>query len=185
MKTGLRDGKRTLVKKSSSVNLYADQAFQIQAIMEAAGARKEAPIMRELLDEALAARRRKAVHRGEAEQPPPTQDVFETMQTIQTLLLKLIRQDETGLRAQGISLILLQEILAEASAGRKLAWERLEAPSLSESGMTPSEIEERLNAETNEAKDHAYGVAEEIRSRQEREGNQSRSLHVAGQPDVE
>lgn len=149
--------------------------------MEAAGARKEAPIMRELLDEALAARRRKSAHRGEAEEPPPAQDFIETMQTIQTLLLKLIRQDETGLRAQGITLILLQEILAEASAGRKVAWNRLEVPSLSESGMTPREIEERLNAETNEAKDYAYGLAEEIRSRQEREGNQSRSLLVAGQ----
>ncbi len=180
MQKSLRGSKRTLVKRSSSVNLYADQAIQIQAIMESVGARKEAPVIRDLLDEALATRRRKSVNRGEAEQPPPAQDVVETMQTIQTLLLKLIRQDETGLRAQGISLILLQEILAEASAGRKVAWNRLEVPSLRESGMTPSEIEERLNAETNEAKDCAYGVAEEIRSRQEREGNQSRSLPVAG-----
>jgi hypothetical protein len=181
MQKGLRGGKRTLVKRSSSVNLYADQAIQIQAIMESVGARKEAPVIRDLLDQALAALRRKSVHQAEAEPPPPTQDIVETLQTIQTLLLKLIRQDDTGLRAQGISLILLQEILAEASAGRKIAWNRLEVPSLVETGMTPKEIEERLVGETNESKDHAYGVAEEIRNRQEGQATQSRRLHVAGE----
>ncbi len=180
MQKGLR-GKRTLLKSSTSVNLYTDQAIQLQAIMEAVGARKEAPIIRELLDEALAARRRKSVHRVEAETPPPAQDLGETLQTIQTLLLKLIRQDETGLRAQGISLILLQEVLAEANAGRKIAWNKLEVPSLSEKGMTAKEIQERLSAETNESKDYAYGMAEEIRNRQERQANQTRRLHVAGQ----
>jgi hypothetical protein len=181
MQKGFRGGKRTLVKRSSSVNLYADQAIQIQAIMESVGARKEAPVIRDLLDEALAARRRKSVHQVEAEPSPPAQDIGETLQTIQTLLLKLIRQGETGLRAVDISLILQQEIFAVASADKKIAWNRLEAPALNEGGMTAEEIEERLRAETNEAKDYAYGVAEEIRKRQEREGNQSRRLQLGGQ----
>jgi hypothetical protein len=178
MLKGLRGGKRTLVKRSTSVNLYADQAIQIQAIMEAVGARKEAPVVRDLLDEALSARRRKSVNRVEPEPPPPSQDLAETLQTIQTLLLKLIRQDETGLRAQGISLILLQETLAETNAARKIAWNRLEVPSLTETGMTAKEIEERLGAETNEAKDYAYGVAEEIRTRQDRQTIQNSHLHL-------
>ena len=36
--------------------MYMDQVYQIQAIMEATGAVKDAPVIRELLDEALGAR---------------------------------------------------------------------------------------------------------------------------------
>lgn len=168
MQKGLRGGKRTLVKRSSSVNLYADQAIQIQAIMESVGARKEAPVIRDLLDEALSARRRKSVRQAEVEPPPLAQDNGEILQTIQTLLLKLIRQGETGLRAVDLSLILQQEIFAVASAGKKIVWNRLEVPALSEGGMTAKEIEERLGAEDDEAKDYAYGVADEIRQQQDR-----------------
>src|SRR6266850_611012 len=51
--------KRTLAKKVTSFNMYLDQATQIQAIMEATGADKDAPVLRTLLDEALANRRRR------------------------------------------------------------------------------------------------------------------------------
>lgn len=167
MQKGLRGGKRTLVKRSSSVNLYTDQAIQIQAIMESRGARKEAPVIRDLLDQALAILRRKSVSREEAEPPPPAQDNSETLQTIQTLLLKLVRQGDTSLRAGGISLVLLQEVLGVTTRGTNIAWNRLEVPALTEGGMTVKEIEERLRVETNEAKDLAYGEAEEIRKRQD------------------
>jgi len=177
----IRNTKRTLVKKITSLNLYADQATQIQAIMEATGARKEAPLVRELLDEALSARRRKSIHRSESEQPPPAQDAAETFQTVQTLLLKLIRQADTGLRAQGISLILLQEVLAETSAGRKISWNRLEVPSLTETGMTAQEIEKQFVSETTEAKDFAYGVAEDIRRRQDQQTGQTGRKNETGQ----
>jgi hypothetical protein len=166
MQKGLRGSKRTLVKRSSSVNLYTDQAIQIQAIMEARGARKEAPVIRDLLDQALAMLRRKSVGRAEAEPPPPAQNNSETLQTIQTLLLKLIRQGDTSLRAGGISLVLLQEVLGVTTRGTNIAWNRLEVPALTAGGMTAKEIEERLASETNEAGDYAYGVAEEIRNRQ-------------------
>jgi hypothetical protein len=179
MQKGLRGGKRTLVKRSSSVNLYTDQAIQIQAIMESRGARKEAPVIRDLLDQALAILRRKSVHQAEAEPPPPAQDVSETLQTIQTLLLKLIRQGETGLRAGGISLVLLQEVLGITTRGTKIAWNRLEAPALSEGGMTAKEIEERLRAETDEAKDLAYGLADEIRKEQDRKTSSNGQGHRA------
>jgi hypothetical protein len=167
MQKGSRGGKRTLVKRSSSVNLYTDQAIQIQAIMESRGARKEAPVIRDLLDQALAILRRKSVSRAEAEPPPPAQDNSETLQTIQTLLLKLIRQSDTSLRAGGISLVLLQEVLGVTTRGTNIAWNRLEVPAQSEGGLTAKEIEERLGAETNEAKDFAYGVADEIRKQQD------------------
>lgn len=167
MQRASRNGKRTLVKRSSAVNLYADQAIQIQAIMESVGARKEAPVIRDLLDEALAARRRKTIQRVESQRPPPSQDTAETLQTIQTLLLKLIRQGDTAIRAEGISLILLQEVLAEANASRSIAWKRLELKALLEEGMIAAETDERLISLTNNSKDYAYGVADEIRKAQE------------------
>ena len=60
---------RSLSKKVSSFNMYMDQVYQVRAIMEATGAVKDAPVIRELLDEALAARRRKAVGITDWEEP--------------------------------------------------------------------------------------------------------------------
>jgi hypothetical protein len=177
----VRGGKRTLVRRSSSVNLYADQAIQVQAIMESIGETKEAPVLRLLLDEALAARRRKSVNRSETEPPPPPLEVGEILQTVQTLLLKLIRQNETGLRAHGISLVLLQETLAEANGSRKILWNRLELPPLIEAGLPLREIDQRLAAEISAAKDHAYALAEQIRQRQSSQVNETQSIPVDGE----
>ena len=136
MAKSVRGSKRTLVRRSSCVNLYADQAIQVQAIMESVGETKESPVLRLLLDEALAARRRKSVNRSEPEPPPPPLEIGEILQTVQTLLLKLIRQNDTGLRAHGISLVLLQEtwprqLAAERSSGtswRFRLWWKLDCP---------------------------------------------------------
>jgi len=147
----------------TALNLFADQATQIQAIMEAAGAQEVAPLVRELLDEALAARRRKSVHREEAEQPPPTQDIPETLQTIQTLLLRTIGQGQRALRIERISLELLQDTLVEARAGRMSLWETLAVPALRERGSSAQQIADLFDAKTEEAKDFAYALAEEIR----------------------
>jgi len=49
----LRSSRRALTKKVTSINFYVDQATQIQAIMEATGSMKEAPLVRQLVDEAL------------------------------------------------------------------------------------------------------------------------------------
>jgi hypothetical protein len=167
-----RNSKRTLVKRITSLNLYVDQAVQIKALMEATGSTKEAPLVRQLVDEALAARRRKSIPREESEQVPPTQSAAETLQTIQTLLLKLIRQADTAIRAEGISLILLQEILAEASGSRTILWNRLESAALTEAGLKSSEIAQRFKSATLEAKEYAYCVADEIRNLQETQADQ-------------
>jgi len=58
---------RSLSKK---VNMYMDQVYQVRAIMEATGAVKDAPVIRELLDEALGARRRKTLGITDSEEPP-------------------------------------------------------------------------------------------------------------------
>jgi len=46
--------------------MYMDQVYQIRAIMEATGAVKDAPVIRELLDEALAGGRRLALPIGKS-----------------------------------------------------------------------------------------------------------------------
>jgi hypothetical protein len=158
-----RSSRRTLTKRVTSINFYVDQATQIQAIMEATGSTKEAPLVRQLVDEALAARRRKLVPREEAEQPPPTQDIPETLQTIQTLHLRTIGQGQKALRIERIILELLQETLVEARAGRIGLWASLAVPSLRERGSSAQQISDLFDAKTEEAKDFAYGLAEEIR----------------------
>ena len=75
--------------------MYMDQIYQVRAIMEATGAIKDAPVIRELLDEALAARRRKAAGITDSEEPPG-QEITEALHTLQTLLLKLIRREAGG-----------------------------------------------------------------------------------------
>ena len=53
----VRGRRRSLSKKVSSFNMYDDQVYQIRAIMESNGEYKDAPVIRQLLDEALSARR--------------------------------------------------------------------------------------------------------------------------------
>src|SRR6185295_9005864 len=101
-----RGRKRSLSKKVSSFNMWMDQVYQVRAIMEATGAVKDAPVIRELLDEALGARRRKALGITDSEEPPG-QGTAETLHTLQTLLLQLVRRGETLFQGQNIGLKLL------------------------------------------------------------------------------
>jgi hypothetical protein len=156
--------KRALLKKVTSFNLYADQWAQIQAIMEGSRAEKEAPVLRELIDEALGARRRKFVRQVEEETPTPNVEV-EALETIRLLMVKLLDRSKTCLRVDGVNLGLLQETLAEARAGRKCAWERLVVPSLREQGYYEEHISNLFDEDTASAKDFAYALAEEIRQR--------------------
>ena len=160
---GARNSKRTLIKKITSLNLYIDQAVQIKALMEATGSEKEAPLLRQLIDEALAARRRKSVQSAEPEPPPPTQDISETLQTLQTLLLRIIGQEEIASRIQGVSLELLQEAVAEARGGRSSLWKFLVAPGLEEKGSSSEQVALLFEAEGEDAKEFAYGLAGEIK----------------------
>src|SRR5207245_4934625 len=118
--------KRTLSKKLSTFNMYMDQVYQIRAIMESTGAVKDAPVIRELLDEALGARRRK-VHGITDPEEPAGQGTPETLHTIQTLLLKLIKRGELVFRRQTVDFRLLREAVIEARAGREVACEELVA----------------------------------------------------------
>jgi len=85
MPRNIRTSKRKVLGRTSGVNLYADQAVQVQAIMESIGEKRESPVLRILIDEALAARRRKALNHSESESAAASIDLAETLQTIQML----------------------------------------------------------------------------------------------------
>ena len=158
-----RRSRRTLVKRITSTNLYVDQATQIQAIMEAT-ATKEAQLVRQLIDEALAARRRKLAPLETLAPIAPLQDGSEILETIQTLLLRIIGQGETNYRIGSITLELLQEALSEARAARLGLWDHLVAPELKGRGNSNQEIAELFDAKTKQAQEFAYGLAGEIKN---------------------
>ena len=162
MKRGLR-GKRALQKKVTSFNLYADQMAQIQGIMEATGEQKDAPLLRQLLDEGLAIRRRKLVHQEASEQTPAIPNAVETLETMKSLLLKMLGESTTTLNVGYVNLGLIQDTLAQVRANRMTVWEKLVVPALREQGKSDQEIADLLEQYTAEAKDFAYGLAEEIR----------------------
>lgn len=105
-----RGRKRSLSKKVSSFNMWMDQVYQVQAIMEASGAVKDAPVIRELLDEALSTRRRKALGITDSEEPAG-HETAETLHTLQTLLLRLIKREDLVFRRQSLGLKLQRETL--------------------------------------------------------------------------
>ena len=76
----MRKSKRVLFKpKVFGFNPYADQVPAIKQIMEETAQQSEAPILRMLIDEALAARRRKSAGIELPEQPSPSQEVAERL----------------------------------------------------------------------------------------------------------
>jgi len=171
----LTGSRRGLTKKVTSINFFVDQATQIQAIMEATGQTKEAPLVRQLVDEALAARRRKSVRPAEPDQPVPTQDITETLQTIQTVLLRMIGRTESSYQMQSVSLELLQEAVVEARNGKMNVWQFLVSPRLRDKGKSTGEIAQLFDEQNEDAKDYAYGLAEEIKKELDADDSDSTS----------
>ena len=161
----MRKSKRTLSKsKMYGFNPWADQVDAINVIITKTS-EKEATILRKLVDEALTARRLKEAG-IESEESSPSEGIAEVVQTIQTLLLKLVRQGDTSLRMGDVSLALLQDTLAEARAGRKFAWDRA-VPQMRDEGLSSGELTKRFERETAEGKRFAYGVAKAIKNDQD------------------
>lgn len=146
-------------------NPYADQVDNINRIVAQSG-ENEATVLRKLIDEALIGRRRKVADE-ELGTKTAGESPAETLQAIQTLLIKLVRQGETSLRVQDVSLALLQDMFAETRAGRKSAWELI-ASGLKEKGMSNAEVKKRFDAETDEARNFAYSAAKELKRQQKK-----------------
>jgi len=160
----MRTKKRTLVTtKVYGFNPWMDQLLSINQIMETTGQKTEAPIIRDLIDEALAARRRKTSATEASDQPKPTQEFTDSLHMIQALLLKLIEQGETHVRVQSLNLGLLQESLGEARAGRIAVWETLSVPALNERGNQTEGIGVLFEGHTEQGQTFAYDLAARIK----------------------
>jgi hypothetical protein len=142
--------------------MWMDQVYQVRAIMEATGAVKDAPVIRELLDEALGARRRKALGITDSEEPPG-QDTAETLHTLQTLLLRLINREDLVFRRQSLGLKLQRETLIEARAGREVSFEYLVEIPWMEKGKTKETMANFFDMKTRYVKEYVDGVVEDVK----------------------
>jgi hypothetical protein len=161
-----RMSKRRVMAKAKvyAFSPWVDQVDAINQIMNDTGERNESGILRKLIDEALDARRKKSRSVPLIEQS----DIAGVrLEKIESLLVRLARQGNTSLRIEDVCLALLQEILAEAYATRRLLWESLVLPQLRDAGIESSELERRFVLQDNQARNYAYGEAERIKQSQE------------------
>jgi hypothetical protein len=141
---------------------WVDQVDAINQIMKETGEKTESVVLRKLLDEALEARRHKKTL-----SLPNTEGSHESgdrLNTIETLLMRLVRQGEISLSMEDVSLALLQDVLAEAHDARRISWESLVAPKLLDEGVDATELEQQFIMRTNTARDYAYDVAVQLKT---------------------
>lgn len=143
---------------------WVDQVNAIDQIMEDTGERNESALLRKLVDEALEARRKKRPSEPLTEK---SDDAGVRLETIESLLMRVIRQGEVSYRIEDVCLALLQDILAEAYATRRLLWESLVRPQLRAEGVDENELKRRFVLQDDRAKDYAYGEAVRFKQSQE------------------
>jgi hypothetical protein len=142
---------------------WVDQVDAINQIMKDTGERNESALLRKLVDEALDARRKKS-----RSAPVTEQDSTSVRsETIENLLMHLVRQGDVSIRIEDVCLALLQAILAEAYATRRLVWESLVLPQLRDAGIDVNELNRRYVLQEDQANDYAYRLALEIKESQE------------------
>ena len=161
-----RMSKRRVMAKAKVYGFspWVDQVDTINQIMKDNGERNESALLRKLVDEALDARRKK---RQLAPLTENSDNAGVRLETIESLLMRLVRQGGISLRIEDVSLALLQDVLAEAYASRRLLWESLVLPQLRDAGIHVNELNDRFVLETDRARDYAYGEAERIKQSQE------------------
>ena len=149
--------------KTYGFHPWLDQVDAIDRIVKETGV-KESIVLRKLIDEALAARHQKTTEQELGIKGSARSD---SSGAIQALLVRLVEHAEKSMKVQDVELGLLQDILAEARAGRKVSWELL-VSKLKERGLNSKDISSRFENETAEAKNFAYGTAKEIKKQQKR-----------------
>src|ERR1041384_2596233 len=158
--------KRVIAKsKTYGFSPWMDQIDTINQIMKETGETHESVFLRKLVDEALEARRKKSQSLPLIEETD--NEYGDRLQTIENLLMRLVRQGDISFRIQDVCLALLQNVLAEAHATRRLSWESLLMPQLREQGVNANELERGFELQVEQAKDYAYGVAGRIKESQE------------------
>jgi hypothetical protein len=143
---------------------WVDQVDAINQIIKDTGDKNESALLRKLVDEALDARRKKSRSTPLAEESDSA-DV--RLKTIESLLMRFVRQGHVSLRIENVCLALLQDVLAEAYATRQLLWESLVVPQLRATGIDVKELERRFALAEARAKNFAYGLAQETKQSQE------------------
>ena len=142
---------------------WVDQVNAIDQIMEDTGERNESAILRKLVDEALDARRKKSRSAPLTEQS----DAGVRLAMIESLLMCLVRHGRVSFLIHDVCLALLQAVLAETYATRRLLWKSLVLPQLRAAGNDVNELERQFVVETDRAKNYAYGEAARIKQSQE------------------
>src|SRR5688572_2636748 len=112
--------------KTYGFNPWMDQIDTINQIMKETGETTESVLLRKLVDEALAARKKKSESLPLIDEPE--NEFGDRLQTIENLLMRLVRQGGVSFRIQDVSLALLQDVLSEAHATRRLSWESQVSP---------------------------------------------------------
>ena len=162
----MRKSKRPISRsKMYGFNPWVDQIDQVNLIVSQSG-QTESTVLRKLLDEALTARRRKAMDEELAAAGPEQHAVADSLQNIEALLMRLLQQGDTSYRMHDVALALVQDTLAEARAGRNLIWKQM-APALKEQGLNAKQVAQKFEEDTDEAKDFAYGAAQDLKKQQE------------------
>jgi hypothetical protein len=157
--------KRVMAKaKVYGFSPWVDQVNAINQIMEDTGEKNESAVLRKLLDEALDARRRKRQSEPLTEK---SDDADVRLKKIESLLMRLVRQGDTSFRIQDVCLALLQVILAQAYAIRRLLWESLVVPQLRAKGTDEYELKRQFVLQEERAKNYAYDKAVRIKQSQE------------------
>ena len=143
---------------------WVDQVDAINQIMKDTGERTESTVLRKLVDEALDARWKKRQSDPLTEK---SDDAGVRLKMIESLLMRVVRQGDVSFRIEDVCLALLQDILAEAYATRRLLWESVVLPQLRAEGIDVNELKRRFVVQQDQAKDYAYGEAERIKQSQE------------------
>jgi hypothetical protein len=159
--------KRRVISKSKIYGFspWMDQIDTINQIMTETGEKTESVLLRKLVDEALAARRKKSQSLPLIEESD--NEFGDRLQTIESLLMRTVRDGDTSLRILDVCLALLQDVLAESHATHRISWEFGAVPRLRDEGIPVNEMERRFKLIADEAKNFAYGLAEEIKQSQE------------------
>jgi hypothetical protein len=160
----MRTKKRTLVTtKVYGFNPWMDQLLATNQMMEATGQKSEAPSF-ETSSMRLSSRagvrcpaRKYLSSQRRAENPT------RNLRSCRLCFCEFLNRGHSSFRVQRIGIELLQENLVETRASGMRLWEALTVPSLSERGSSVQQIAELFDTKTDEAKDFAYGLAEEIR----------------------
>jgi len=143
---------------------WVDQVDAINQIMKETGERTESALLRKLVDEALQARRNNNLSALTEELDS---ELGRRLETIEALMMRVVTDGEVAFRILDVCLALLQDVLAEAYATRRLLWESLVMPQLREKGFDVNDLEGRFILQTNQARDYAYNLADQIRESNE------------------